>query len=164
MLQFTKMIYITVSPVCQLHYQVRTVLFAWLKTFKFNFASALLQHPNNFTFNYPTSDEMRECVVLWLDQGERDGGRHIEREMNGFTGVPTENKWMNGTVMKRGGARGEQDIQRDWSIAVKIIGREDMMNTAESQARGCDCNCLFWVHLATGGFWKTCFKRWPPLC
>lgn len=34
-------------------------------------------------------------------------------------------------------------------LAVKRIGKEDEMNRAESEAEGCMCHCVCWVHQGT---------------
>lgn len=130
-----------------------------VQTVKFGCASTLLHHKNNLTFNYQTSDEMRECVVLWLDQGWWEAGRKGERQWEkdewvrwcpGAVEKP-ENKtddWMNGTVMKRGGGGGGQNGgegtgHSEWLVwLLKRIGEEDKMSTVESQVETCGLLCL----------------------
>lgn len=134
-----------------------------------------LPQQNNPTFNYQTSDEMREMCGPLIRPG-RKGERAREREMNGSAGVPEQgrrlNEWMNEWDSNerrgrwRGGGTEGNRTFRVVGLAVKRIGKEDKMNTAASQGEGCTCNCVCRVHRGTDGFWRILksfsFQNNPP--
>lgn len=62
------------------------------------------------------------------------------------------NEWDSNEKRRRwrgGEAEGNRTF-RVVGLVVKRIGKEDKMNTAESQAEGCICNCVCWFHRGTG--------------